>query len=199
MKRVLVNIRGTNGSGKSTIPLSMYEDPKAYIIQKPYKGKKRKIATVFPSKGWIALGSYLNKTGGMDTFPNNELTQKALWYVLKKYPEYDVLMEGIIASTIRSTYIDLFQKVQDSGMAKVLVINFLPPVEVSLERVQLRNGGKPVKEDAIEAKRRTVEKCHKAFKEAGFVSVRVDTSKYSKEEMLPMFLRIVKKYKAQEG
>ena len=88
ISRTILNIRGTNGSGKSSIILSMMDDPKKYLIEKSYKGKMYKIATVFPSFGWVALGAYEEgrKCGGLDTMPNNELTKKAFWYVLKKIP-----------------------------------------------------------------------------------------------------------------
>ena len=80
---IIVNLRGTNGSGKSSIPMSMLDDPEMYVVEKPYKGKLRKIATVFPSYGWIAMGTYFNKTGGIDTFPDVTLMRKSFWYLLK--------------------------------------------------------------------------------------------------------------------
>lgn len=194
--RLLVNIRGCNGSGKSTIPMSMMNDPEMYVIEKPYKGKQKKILTVFPTYGWITLGTYFNKTGGVDVFPNNELTQKALWYALKKFPEYDIMMEGVIASTIRSTYVNLFHEVEEKCPdINIIIMNFVPPFEVCLDRIQKRNGGKPIKEEAVRNKWKIVNRNVQAFKDEGFVSIKIDTSKIPKEDMFHTFEEKIEKYK----
>lgn len=193
--RVLVNIRGCNGSGKSTIPMSMMNDPNMWvhtIIDDT--GKKLSAITVFPSYGWVALGTYFNKTGGMDTLRNNEITRLTLQVALEKFQDFNILMEGIMASTIRSTYIDLFHEVENTWPVRVIVLNLLPPVEIAISRVYSRNGGKAVKEDAIRSKWNTVSRNAKAFADEGFISIRVDSSKVQKENMLKAFFRTVKKY-----
>lgn len=199
MNRVLVNIRGCNGAGKSTIPMSMMDDPKMFVQDLYYSdGKKMGALTVFPSYGWVALGTYFNKTGGMDTLKNNEVTRMTLCAALDLFPEYDVLMEGIMASTIRSTYIDLFHAIEDAyDNVQVMVFSFLPPVEIALRRVYKRNGGKPIKEDAVRAKWGMVERGHQAFKTEGFVALRIDTSRVPKDLMLHAFLKSVEKYRKE--
>lgn len=199
MSRVLVNIRGCNGAGKSTIPMSMMDDPEMYVHEiTGSDGKKISAITVFPTYGWVALGTYFNKTGGLDTFKNNAVTKLTLFAALDGFPEYDVLMEGIMASTIRSTYIDLFHEVEDyygKKRLKVIVVSLLPPVEVALSRVYSRNGGKPIKEDAVVGKWHTVARNVEAFAEAGFTSVKVNSAKVKKQNMLPAFLKTVDKYR----
>ncbi len=197
--RLLVNIRGCNGAGKSTIPMSMMNDPEMYVVSKPYKGKDKKILTVFPTYKWVALGTYFNKTGGMDCLPNKELKQKALWYALKKFPEYNILMEGVIDSTIFSTYAELFKEVEEKySNVKVIIMNFLPPFAVCLERVYQRNDGKPIKEDQVLHKYKIVERNLKKFKDEGFISLKIDTSKVRKENMLKCFLKTIEKYQEEE-
>lgn len=199
MSRLLVNIRGTNGAGKSTIPISMMSDPRLEIIQKPYKGKTYKVATVFPSFGWVVLGSYLNKTGGLDTFPNNELTFKTLNWVLKKYPSYNILMEGIIASTTYSTYRDWFYEIQDKyPQTRIVLLFFIPPLETSIQRVYERNDGKLVKEDVIKVKHVKVSRDFEKFKHDGFCVKKIDTSKTPKDQMLTNFLRLCNKYQEEQ-
>ena len=151
---------------------------------------------MFPSYKWVALGTYFNKTGGLDVFPNNELTQKALWYALKKFPEYDIIMEGVISSTIKSTYINLFHDVEEKYPdTKIIVMNFVPSLEVCLNRIQKRNGGKPIKEEAVQNKWKVVNRNVQVFKDEGFVSIKVDTSKISKEDMFRTFEEKIEKYK----
>lgn len=194
--RVLVNIRGCNGAGKSTIPMSMMDDPAMYVHEiRGSDGKRMSAITVFPTYGWVALGTYFNKTGGMDTLRDNWTTRMTLYAALDGFPEYNVLMEGIMASTIRSTYIDLFHEVEEYyDDLKVLVISLLPPVEVAISRVYSRNGGKPIQEDAVRGKWETVARNVSAFREAGFTSVRVDSSKIPKDKMLKAFLKTVRKH-----
>ena len=199
MNRVLVNVRGCNGAGKSTIPMSMMDDPKMYVHEiVGSDGKKISAITVFPSYGWVALGTYFNKTGGLDTLKNNAVTKLTLFAALDGFPEYDVLMEGIMASTIRSTYIDLFHEVEDyygKKRLKVIVVSLLPPVDVALSRVYKRNGGKPINEAAVAGKWNTVARNVSAFAEAGFTSVKVNSAKVKKRNMLPAFLKTVDKYR----
>ena len=194
--RTLVNIRGCNGAGKSTIPMSMMDDPEMYVHEiRGSDGKRMSAITVFPTYGWVALGTYFNKTGGMDTLRDNWTTRMTLYAALDGFPEYNVLMEGIMASTIRSTYIDLFHEVEEYyDDLKVLVISLLPPVEVAISRVYSRNGGKPIQEDAVRGKWETVARNVSAFREAGFTSVRVDSSKVPKDKMLKAFLKTVRKH-----
>ena len=194
--RVLANIRGCNGAGKSTIPMSMMDDPEMYIHEiMGSDGKRISSITVFPTYGWVALGTYFNKTGGLDTLKNNEITRMTLYAALDGFPEYNVLMEGIMASTIRSTYIDLFHEVENYyHELKVIIISLLPPVEVAISRVYQRNGGKPIKEDAVRGKWDTVARNVKYFADAGFTSVRVNSAKVAKHKMLKAFLKTIEKY-----
>lgn len=195
-KRVLVNLRGCNGAGKSTIPMSMMDDPCMFVQEVKSGGKTISRVTVFPTYGWVALGTYFNKTGGLDTLKNNDITRKTLLYAIKIFPEYDILMEGIMASTIRSTYIDLFHEVENSFKGiQVMIISLLPPCETAIARVYKRNGGKPVNEEAIQGKWKTVQRNVRYFADEGFVSVRVDSSKVSKENMLKAFHKTVEKYR----
>lgn len=197
--RMLVNIRGCNGAGKSTIPMSMMDDPDMFVQDLVGSdGKKISSVTVFPTYGWVALGTYFNKTGGMDTLGNNAITKMTLYAALDMFPEYDVLMEGIMASTIRSTYIDLFHEIESTyEQLKVLVISLLPPVEIAISRVYKRNGGKPIQEDGVRGKWETVEKNVKYFADAGFTSIRVNSAKVKKSQMLGAFLKTVEKYRGE--
>ena len=195
--RTLVNIRGCNGAGKSTIPMSMMDDPEMYVHEiRGSDGKRMSAITIFPTYGWVALGTYFNKTGGMDTLRDNWTTRMTLYAALDGFPEYNVLMEGIMASTIRSTYIDLFQEVQEyyGDDLTIMIISLLPPVEVAISRVYSRNGGKPINEEAMRGKWETVARNVAAFGEAGFTSLKVNSAKVPKEKMLSAFLKTVQKY-----
>lgn len=195
---MIVNIRGCNGAGKSTIPMSMMEvDPDFEVIKLGVSktGKPCGPAlTVFHKLKWVALGTYFNKTGGMDTYGTNAETKQALNHALTEYPDYDVLMEGVIASTIKSTYAEMFKSLQDYGH-QILIMAFVPPLEVCLKRIQQRNGGKPINEDLVASKWRSVDTGVEYFRNAGLTCLRIDNSKCAKENMLKHFLKTVDKYR----
>ena len=65
----------------------------------------------------------------------------------------------------------------------------LPQLEVCLQRIQKRNGGKPIKEDMVRDKWKTVERNVKHFKDAGFTSLVIDNSNLSKENTVEWFLK----------
>lgn len=195
---MIVNIRGCNGAGKSTVPMSMMELDPDFEVVKLGIGKNGKpcgpALTVFHKIKWVALGTYFNKTGGMDTYGSNDETRYALDYAMTHYPGYDIVMEGVIASTIKSTYANLFRSLEDSGY-QVLIMAFVPPLEVCLERIQQRNGGKPIKEDLVESKWHTVNSGVDYFRQQGLTALRIDTSKCSKQSMLKNFFKTVEKYR----
>lgn len=157
--------------------MSMLDDPELHVVEKYYKGKYRKVCTVFPTYGWVALGSYHNKCGGLDGYPDTEMVKKGLWYVLKHFPKYHIIMEGILPSTVYSTYEDLFYQVQDKYPQRtVIVLNLMPPLKECLRRIQSRNGGKPIKEDLVASKWATVAKNADKFSKAGILSLKWDNS-----------------------
>ena len=195
---MIVNIRGCNGAGKSTVPMEMMRaDPEFEVVRLGVSktGKPCSPAlTIFHKLGWIALGTYFNKTGGMDTYKNNADTLMALYYALRNYPEYDIVMEGVIASTIKSTYAELFKELEEDGH-QVLIMAFVPPLEVCLERIQSRNGGKPINEELVAGKWRSVNTGIDYFRNEGLTCLRIDNSRCSKESMLKNFLKTVDKYR----
>lgn len=194
--RMLVNIRGCNGAGKSTIPMSMMSDPGMFVQELLYSDGKRMAAfTVFPSYGWIALGTYFNKTGGLDGIRNMECTIAALYAAIGMYPEYDIIMEGILCSTVFSSYAELYHQIEQKASMQVLIISLLPPLDVCLERIQQRNGGKPIKEDLVAGKRLSVARSHEKFKQENFICVKVDSSRVKKSKMLTAFMKTVDKYR----
>lgn len=196
-----MNIRGTNGSGKSTIPMSMMEDKKLRVEPIYENGGKKEVVTVFPTYEWVALGSYWTKTGGMDTFKNTQVVKDALEYAWLNYPGYDILMEGIMCSTVYSTYHKLFQEYYDRiDMGKVspreiLIVNFVPPIEVCIDRVLQRNGGKEFNEEGLRSKWNTVVRNADKFKTDGYKCVKIDNSKTKKERMLVKFLDLCDRHR----
>ena len=181
--------------------MSMMELDPDFEVVKLGVGKNGKpcapALTVFHKLKWVALGTYFNKTGGMDTYGTNAETKTALFHALTDYPDYDIVMEGVIASTIKSTYAELFKQLEEYGH-QVLIMAFVPPLEVCLERIQQRNGGKPIKEDLVASKWHSVNSGVDYFRNAGLTCLRIDTSRCSRENMLRNFLNTVEKYRREQ-
>lgn len=189
----IINIRGCNGAGKSTIPLSMLKDPFLTILTWNSDGKEKAFATMFPTYGFIAIGTYKNKTGGLDTYKTNEQTRIAL-ELLWNSP-FNIIMEGVIASTIKSTYVELFQSMSDKPYLRprvVTIMSIVPPFQTCLDRIYSRNGGKEIDEKGVESKWNTVKRNVKFFEENGINSIEVDNSTIQKQDTLEWFLDIVR-------
>ena len=188
----LVNIRGCNGSGKSTIPIMMMNtDPYSFEVTWIVEGKERVIATVFPSYNYAALGKYSTACGGMDSMKTTDEIKSAvniLWNL-----NYNLIMEGIMASTVRQTYIDLFTQLNQVHklQREIIIYNLLPPLQVCLDRIQIRNGGKPIKEEQVASKWATVEKNVQYFEDAGFTCIVADNSDISKDETIDWFFNML--------
>ena len=185
----LINIRGCNGAGKSTIPMRMNEtDPNTFEVTWVVENKLRVIATVFPRYQFIALGHYHAKTGGLDTISSTQEIKDAtelLWNT-----PWHLLLEGILASTVRQTYIDLFSKERPTHR-EIVIFNILPPIETCLQRIQQRNGGKPIKENLVIDKWNTVENNVKYFQAAGFTTLSVDNTNIKREDTLDWFFGLI--------
>lgn len=183
---MIVNIRGCNGSGKSSIPISMLDDPEMYIIEKPWKGKMKKIATVFPTYGWVAMGHYLCQAGGMDTLPDNTVCmRKIFWYLLKHFPDYNLLMEGVLCCTTFTPYRDLFYAAKEKYPdTEVYIVSLLPPLETCIQRVYKRNGGKPIKEDGVRKKWESTVRFIDKFKDAGLNSLVWDNTYITDDKLI---------------
>lgn len=174
----------------------MLDDPElseSYI----YSSDAKRVATitVFPTYGWVALGKYSNKCGGLDTIKDIATVKRALEYALIRYPKYDLIMEGILCSTTYSSYADMFHKVEEKYSVQPIILSLMPPVEVCLSRIQERNGGKPIKENLVADKWGMVYRSHQKFKAAGFTTVRVNTERVSKDKMQTAFFKTIEKYR----
>lgn len=166
----LVNVRGCNGAGKSSIPMAMFEDPDTFTLTYWNGRRDKEFATVSPKYNFIALGTYKNKTGGLDLYKTNDETKMSLELVWNL--GYDILMEGVIASTLKSFYVNLFQEFsnrQDLLDREITIYSILPDFETCIDRVIQRSGNSNIKREQILVKWKTVERNHKYFQTLDFL------------------------------
>lgn len=190
--RKVINIRGTNGSGKSTFPIELLKrstdnEQIDFITEEGVKAA----LTVLHDTRWVFLGKYKGvKTGGLDTIRTTQAIKDSLYKALKDYPEYNVIMEGILCSTVRSTYVDLFIDIRKNYDVEIVIVGLTTPLEVCLERIQERNGGKDINEQLVVDKHRTVERGLPYFNNGIFKVVKIDTSKYDLPKLIDKFERL---------
>lgn len=192
-----INIRGCNGSGKSTIVNEMmkYDDP--FEVVDTFNGKSTVMFTVFPQFKFISLGKYVStrKCGGCDTFSSFTPQYEDMGDFYSKFLDkiwnikYNIIMEGVIISTVLGTYLEIFQKLKGKNTRDVITYIITTPLDVCISRVKSRNGGVDINEKYIESKFRTVQKAVRIFRENGLHVIECDNSKYPMNEALPNFLK----------
>lgn len=173
----LINIRGTNGSGKSTTVRGFLDLSKGLandgagpdapakidLLHWEKEGKRGSIPKVIegyavPKERVIIVGLYETTAGGMDTLPSFPLAQQAIRNAVQLARQHDfqaVLFEGVLCSTVWGSWAE-FDKEMDGIGAKYHWCFLIPPLQVCLDRIQARNGGKEIKEDLVADKIKAV-------------------------------------------
>lgn len=130
----VINIRGCNGSGKSTVVQAILAVGRARpIFGACGPGRPEAYELVLPqvAKSVYVLGSYLTPVGGCDRLGSADLVKDL---VLKYQPQGHVLFEGLIISDY---YGKLCEALEPFGN-QVAVIFLNTPLEVCLERLHER-------------------------------------------------------------
>jgi len=114
---------------------------------------------------------------------------KEVLKVLWNNGSFHILMEGVISSTIKGFYKELFIEFNTTMDIKrqINIMLLTPPVEVCIDRVLKRNGGKEIDQELIKSKWRTVDRQQEFFTEAGFNTWKADNSGITRDQTLDWF------------
>ncbi|QVW27123.1 putative kinase [Escherichia phage vB_EcoM-ZQ1] len=118
-------------------------DPQAYVVT--HNGKV--MLTVCPSFNVVCIGKYdKSKSKGVDSLKDTEQMLFALSIADQpEYLKYDVIFEGIIPSTLLSSWIPRLTR-----PPRELVVLFMDtPLETCIARVKSRNGGVDFNESLV--------------------------------------------------
>lgn len=158
MKKRIINIRGANGSGKTTVLRNLaqnYElDCEVILVG---VADHKPIPVTFCNSSKIAIvGDYSKEsnnctTSGCDRIKTQSAAKEVLDCLLRAPSVEVVLFEGIIVSTIYEPWKLWAEK--HGGMTWAFLDT---PLDVCLERIQKRNGGKEIKEDLVAGKVNTI-------------------------------------------
>lgn len=144
-----INIRGTNGTGKTTLARGFIEaDKNAEEIF--IKGMKKPAFVYCHEQNVLIVGHYRNKCGGCDTMVKKDIIRliKLAWLT-----DCNVLFEGVLVSDSKVPYYEYMRDLHEQCVNRnwgfaYLMMDF----DKCLKRVYQRNGGKPVKEHQIKQK-----------------------------------------------
>jgi len=187
---MIINIRGTNGSGKTTLarqligenatPIDLVEYPSP---TKKDPDRKRWVEGWGVPNNFLAIGSYRQGCGGMDTIPSFALQQQAVenavnWnrghgtrHMAGDSPEH-VVCEGVLASTVAGSWLEFFSRFK----SQTLIAYLDTPLEVCLERITARQiaakgEAREIKVDLVRDKIKAIEATRARFDVAGIRTV----------------------------
>lgn len=164
----LVNIRGTSGTGKSTVPLQMtMRDPDAVYVT---DDDGMEILTYSPMHNTTMLGKYYTKTGGLDVKPFQDPariidTVTRVWQDTSTH----IIMEGLICSGMYDRYHRLFQTLlPQPNRRSIYIMNLALDMATLEQRILTRSGRKQVRMKHVRAKQVAVMRNLKKFEAAGY-------------------------------
>lgn len=145
---IFFEVRGTNGSGKSTVPFMLQAgDPNAFrvIERDPHHGDLT--LTCSPSSHTVIVGGYPigRAVGGCDTISGAEKIEAHLrlakQFIQANNDVYDkVFFEGIMTSTSNSRYTKFLIEELGVPQDQIAVAWCNTPLEVCIERIYGRTG-----------------------------------------------------------
>ena len=184
---MIINIRGTNGSGKTHLARQLIGENATPVDLVTYPSPtKRDPNRVKHVEGWgvpnnfLAVGSYRQGCGGMDTIPSFDLQQQAVrvaeeWRKGGKPmagdgPEY-VVCEGVLASTVAGSWLEFFSNMKIGG-TDILIAYLDTPLELCLERIRQRQiaakgEAREIKVDQVAAKVKAINATMRRFESTG--------------------------------
>jgi predicted kinase len=127
-KPTVVNLRGTSGSGKTTIVRHIL----SHGHWETWSVQGKVLGYINEDLKWAVVGSYENTCGGCDGIKTQDETEDRIRFLLNY--GYSVIFEGLLISTLTSRW-ENFAKSIDANM---LFYYIDTPVEECIERVKLR-------------------------------------------------------------
>lgn len=177
----LIQIRGCNASGKTTTVRQFIQKNNLEIKEINVKGKNT-IITTNKDNSIVVLGRYDKKTGGCDLFSNKDhVFNTIIWIIFNLKPKI-IIFEGLIYGLtykFASEVSDYAKKYNYNYTGLCLYAN----EEIVLKRLYKRNGGKPIKEQNIFAKTKSMIASYKKLLSNGYNVKMIDTSTLNEENM----------------
>ena len=171
----LIQIRGCNGSGKTTMMRQFVEKHNLSIKEIKVNNIQTFISSSEDMKT-IVLGKYDRKTGGCDLYKNADHVVKTIYQLIKEYRPNTILFEGLIYGLTFKFAKELADNVKNYGYDYKGICLYLDPEE-AIKRIYIRNGGKDINQEYIYNKTKSFLTSYNKLKEANYNVKLYDTSK----------------------
>ena len=167
---MIVNLRGPSGSGKSYVGhqlLEIFGGEELYELGWN-KRSPRLVGYKLPDNFYL-LGSYRAKGGGLDTLSPHD--RSALLPLIERYAAMGhVFFEALVISSTVPAYVEIAKRA-----TQPFVFAFLDtPIDLCIQRIYQRNGGKPIKEDAVRGHHKYMKRIEQRLREAGMFTMGID-------------------------
>lgn len=140
----ICQIKGSNGTGKTTIVKELGALSEEWTYLQWPNGTI--YATVFDNIRWVAIGKYDPdaKMGGCDLLGSIDQIKQAITDVMRDYPGYWIVFEGMMISTIKSTFYNFLCEIHNKHKnIEPLFVILKSSREGCLARIQARGTMKP--------------------------------------------------------
>lgn len=154
---MVINLRGTSGSGKTTIVRQLMALGSVSVIGSDRKPDAYRLVLPEVHRPLFVIGSYRNVCGGCDSIKSqDEVCERVLSWA----PHGHVLFEGLLVSGTFERYAKLDRKVARGGHGPYVWGVLDTPLAVCVNRINARRRArgqmKPVSPENTEAKYRSV-------------------------------------------
>jgi len=193
----IVQIRGANGSGKTSIVKDLLEQSRQRELlcwERP--GKRDFVfATVMKDFKWAVIGKYPKdkKMGGCDNFDSLQSIYDAILDTHNTIPTlYGIILEGMMITAIKTPVFNYLLKLEEELKAEPIIVNLKTTLEGCVGRIEGRGtrkpGARPLNLDMLSQKVDMVIRYGEFY---GKYSRWIDVERTKRDNMLPEFLRCV--------
>jgi deoxyadenosine/deoxycytidine kinase len=194
----IVQIRGANGSGKTSLVkdlLALSGAEQEILEWELPNGKAQAIATVCSDIGWAAIGVYPpdKKMGGCDNFNTLDDVKQALISTYTNYPTlHGIVFEGMLITAIKTPIYEHLLKMEREFLIQPIIIQLRATLEGCVKRIEGRGtrkpGARPLNLDLLRSKIDMVERYGQYY---GDYARWIDVESTPKTSMLVKFLEAV--------
>jgi hypothetical protein len=159
---MLLNPRGTNGSGKTTVATSLVnpkESERLVLFKTRTKaGRPKDVIGYRSAENVILVGRYDTACGGCDGISTQDEIVRAIDAAYALSPRA-IVYEGLLISGLYGRYLELARRYESGGRPHVMA--FLDtPLEVCIERTRARTQKPPTWDPSnVQSKHRAVRRC----------------------------------------
>lgn len=198
----IVQIRGANGSGKTTMARELINlSDQVEILCWPGDRKPKPFATIMHDIKWAVIGTYPqeSKMGGCDCMESMDAIKQAIEYIVSNYPDYyGVAFEGMMISKSLWTFPTFMKEMNAKYGTEGCMVFLQTTLDGCVNRLKARGSKKALANelnlDMLLDKCEVTISYANRIEQAGGVKVfRINVETTPKNRMLDRFLMLIDK------